>query len=371
MKTNILNLVNPCIFDVNPYQPGKNLNECKREYGLTHFVKLASNENPLGPSPNVMQAIHDAISQIADYPDSHCYELRKALSEHYQLAFDQFIIGNGSEEILKMLLETFVMSGQEVIFGQYAFMAYDILAKSVGASIKKIPMPNWTLDLDQVLGAITPKTKMILLANPNNPTGTYIPEKEFRSFMQRVPSNVLVISDEAYYEYVQKADYPQTHSWLDQFPNLVITRTFSKAYGMAGMRVGYAMAHEDLVAIVNRIRQPFNVNHLAQVAALAAIKDQAFLQYSVEMNNKHREGLVQGLAELGIPYIPSQANFVMLHVKTDGMVLYENLLRMGVIIRPLKFFQLNHYVRVSVGLEEENKCFLNALNQALPKEQVA
>lgn len=371
MKTRLLNLVNPWILDVNPYQPGKNLSECQREYGLTHFVKLASNENPLGPSPKVMQALQEAISDIANYPDSGGYELRKALSEHTRLPIDQILLGNGSEEILKMLMEAFVMSGQEVVFGQYAFMAYEVIAKSIGANIRKIPMPNWTLDLDRVLSNITPKTKIIFLANPNNPTGTYNNADELYHFMQRVPDNVLVVCDEAYYEYVKQTDYPQTHTWLDAFPNLVITRTFSKAYGLAGLRIGYVMAHEEIISILSRIRMPFNVNMLAQVAAHAAIKDQAFLKYSVEMNAKHREGLMQGLINLGIPFIPSECNFLMMNVKMDGSELYEQLLRMGVIIRPLKFFNLHHHVRVSVGLEEENNCFLNAIRQALPKEKVA
>ena len=371
MKSNIMKLANPCVFDIHPYQPGKPVSECQREFGLTHFIKLASNENPLGASPKVIQAIQQALTTIAHYPDSQAFDLRKLLCEKYQIAFDNVLIGNGSEEILQMLLQVFIVPGQEVIFGQYSFMGYEILSKSVGAQVTKVVMPNWKIDFNEILKVISPKTKMILLANPNNPTGTYFNQDEFKQFLNQLPANVLVVCDEAYYEYIKKEDYPQTHQWINDYPNLIVTRTFSKAYGMAGLRVGYAIANEDIIALVNRIRQPFNANTLGQVAAVAALNDQAFMENSVKLNELHRTRLCEGLTELGIDYIPSEANFLMIHVKTDGYALYETLLRMGVIIRPMRYYQLQHYIRVSVGLEEENKCFLNALKEALMKEKVA
>ncbi|MGE4348811.1 MAG: histidinol-phosphate transaminase [Candidatus Berkiella sp.] len=371
MKSNLMKLANPCIFDINPYQPGKPVSECQREYGLSQFVKLASNENPFGPSPKVIQAIQEALPHIALYPDSHGFELRKALSEKYDVAIDNLMIGNGSEEILRMLLQAFIVPGQEVIFGQYSFMGYEILAKSVGAHVTKVQMPRWKMDFNEILKAISPKTKMILLANPNNPTGTYVNDEELRSFLTRLPSNVLVVCDEAYYEYIHKADYPQTHGWIAEFPNLIVTRTFSKGYGLAGLRVGYAIAHEEIVALVNRIRQPFNVNTLAQVAALSALNDQVHLEYCIKNNEINRDKLCAGLTDMGISYIPSEANFLMIHVKTDGFALHEALLKMGIIIRPLRYYQLQHYVRVSIGLEEENNCFLNAVEKLGLREKVS
>lgn len=371
MKINLLSLANPSVFDIQPYQPGKPLSECKKEFGLTHFVRLSSNENPLGPSPRVLQVLASGLNNIARYPDANCYDLRSALSEKHQLDPDNVIIGNGSEELLRLILQAFVVPGQEVIIGQYAFMGYEIFAKCAGAHVVKVPMPEWRMDFDEVLKAITPKTKIVMLANPNNPTGTYVTAGELKDFLNRLNPKVLVVCDEAYYEYMTQADYPQTVPWLKEYPNLIITRTFSKAYALAGLRVGYAFAHEDIIAIVNRLRQPFNVNTLVQATAIEAMKDNIFLQYSVEMNERHKQSLYRGLSDLGMPYMPSVANFMMVQVDREGVLVFESLLRLGVIVRPMRYYQLYHHIRVSVGLEEENKCFLGALKQVLAKEKVA
>lgn len=371
MKRNLMKLANPNIFDVQPYLPGKPVLECQREFGLTHFIKLSCNENPVGASPKVAKAIVESLSSISLYPDTQGYELRKLLAQKYDMAFDNVLVGNGSEEILQMLLQVFIIPGQEVIFGQYSFMGYEILSKAVGAHVKKSLMPNWKIDFDEILKIITPQTKMILLANPNNPTGTYFNEHEFKQFLSKVPSNILVVCDEAYYEYIKKEDYPQTHQWLSDYPNLIITRSFSKAYGLAGLRVGYMMAHEDITALVNRIRQPFNVNTLAQTAAIAALQDEAFMQRSVEINAASREQLYEKLTDLGLTYIPSEANFIMIHVNTDAYAVYEALLRKGIIIRPMRYYHLQHYIRVSIGTEEDNRAFVEALAQILNKELVA
>lgn len=371
MKHNILKQANPCLYDIHPYQPGKPVSEFQREYDINKVIKLASNENPLGPSSKVTQAVSAVLPELSLYPDCHGYELRKALGEEYRLAIDNVILGNGSEEILRMILQAFIIPGQEVIIGQYSFMGYEILAKSVGAHVSKAVMPKWEINFKEIFKMISPKTKMIILANPNNPTGTYFNKQEFQAFLEKLPASIIVVCDEAYYEYIRKDDYPITHEWLAKYPNLIITRTFSKAYGLAGLRVGYALAHEDVIALLNRIRQPFNVNTLAQVGALAALKDKEYLEYSVSMNQKHREQMCHGLSDLGISYIPSECNFVMMHVRTDGYALYEELLKRGIIIRPLRFYRLQHYIRVSVGLDVENQYFLSELKAILAKEKVA
>lgn len=361
--------VKPCILDLIPYQPGKPVSECKRELGLQHFIKLASNENPYGTSPLVKQALQSALAHISDYPDANGYALRKILAERAGLAMDQVILGNGSEELLRLTIDTFVMPDDEVMIGECSFMGYEMLAKAAGAALVKVPMPTWQLDLDVFTQLVSHKTKMIILANPNNPTGTYFNEAAFLKFMQQVPAHVLVICDEAYYEYMQHADYPQTHCLLSEFRNLIIMRTFSKGYGLAGMRVGYAFAHEDLIALVNRLRQPFNVNSLAQTAALAALEDQAFLNTAIKANHQVRSKFCRGLDALGIQYIPSETNFVMFKASMDGTQLYTSLLQRGIIIRPLKpYYALQNYVRASIGLEPDMQFLLDQLKDILQIE---
>lgn len=371
MSQSLLSLANPSVFDIHPYLPAKLTHACQRETRASTVIKLASNENPLGCSPQVQLALQQALDDIASYPDTHGIVLRKALSEKYHLAIDQAIIGNGSEELLGLLLQAFIIPGEEVLLGQFSFMGYDNLVKAARGQVIKVPMPDWTFDLDAILASLSAKTKMIILANPNNPTGTYYSLSEFNHFMQQLPSSVLVVSDEAYFEYINKSDYPQTHLLLEKYPNLIVTRTFSKAYGLAGMRVGYALAHEDIIALINRIRLPFNVNTLAQVAALAALKDQSFLEDCIQANQVHREQLCQGLNKLGIAFIPSETNFVMLNLKVDGMAVTQAMYQRGITIRPLTFYDLKQHVRVTVGLEVENKTFLSELEQILLKEKVA
>lgn len=363
-------LVRPSILQLKPYQPGKPIAEVQKEYGLQEVIKLASNENPLGLNVQVREAIVAALPDILRYPDGSCVALKAALAKHLKVNETQLIMGNGSEDVLRILLQAFVFGEKHLIISQYAFIAYKILAQGLGIKVKEIPEQNFATDLTAMLAAITKDTGMIIIANPNNPTGTYVSEVAFTAFLDQVPPNVLVVCDEAYYEYVQEKDYPQTLNLLKRYPNLVITRTFSKIYGLAGLRVGYGVAHETIVDLLNRIRQPFNVNHLAQVATVAAIEDQAFVQKGILLNEQGKKQFYEGLAELRLNYIPSATNFILVECPQTGKELYQALLEQGVIVRPLDPYGLDKYVRITIGTSDENKRCLLALKKIVVKENV-
>lgn len=362
-------LVHPAVLDLKPYQPGKPISECQREFGIGHFIKLASNENPLGTSKHVTERLIAELSHHAYYPDGSAYDLKVALSQHLAVNMDQLILGNGSEDVLKMILQTFVWGDFELLLPQYAFIAHKILAKGLGLTVKEVPSPDFTTDLTGLLHAVTPKTRMIILANPNNPTGTYVTEHALRSFLDQLPKEVIVVCDEAYYEYMDDKAYPQTLFLLARYPNLVITRTFSKAYGLAGLRLGYGIADPSMIELVNRLRQPFNVNHLAQLAGKFALEDQIFVQKTLAVNAQGKKQYYEGLPRLGLQYIPSGANFIMVK-KPQGKDLFQALLQKGVIIRPLDPYQLTDYVRISIGTPEENQACLEALEQVVVGEKV-
>ncbi|MFI4937934.1 MAG: histidinol-phosphate transaminase [Candidatus Berkiellales bacterium] len=368
MSFNASRLVHPALLQLKPYQPGKPIAECQRELGLTHIIKLASNENPLGTSPYVIANLLSEMNNLARYPDGGGFELKQALSKHLKVASDELILGNGSEDVLRMMLQTFVFGDLHIIIPQYAFIAYGILAKGLGLGVVEVKAQDFTADLPAMLKAINHKTRMIILANPNNPTGTYVTENALKEFMEKVPDNVIVVCDEAYYEYIHEKDYPQTLTWFKKYPNFMITRTFSKAYGLAGLRLGYGIAHPEVIELVNRLRQPFNVNHLAQVAGCLALEDQAFVQKGIALNERGKIQLEKGFTQLGIKYIPSAGNFIMVHLKNDKDI-YQEMLKRGVIIRPLAPYQLADYFRITVGTEEENEMCLTALKQVLTGEK--
>ncbi|MEE9332261.1 MAG: histidinol-phosphate transaminase [Methylophilaceae bacterium] len=347
---------------IAPYQGGRPIAEIAREYNLNEadIVKLASNENPLGMSPGAEAAINGALINVARYPDGNGFELREAVSHKYSVAQNKIVFGNGSNDILELSARAFLQVGDEAIFSQHAFAVYPLVTQAVGATGVVVPAKDYAHDLDGFLNAITPKTRLIFIANPNNPTGTLIDKTRLEVFLKQVPKNVLVILDEAYDEYLSAHDKSESIGWLTMFDNLIISRTFSKAYGLAGLRVGFGLMHIDIADILNRIRQPFNVNALAQVAAVASLADDDFVARSYAANQAGMLQLTQGFDRLGLQYIDSYANFISFAVN-DAAKVNQQLLQKGVIVRPVENYDMPDYLRVSIGLFSENKRFLDTL----------
>lgn len=354
------------IRDIAPYQAGKPISELAREMGLDEadIVKLASNENPLGMSPQALDAVNQAIAEIARYPDGNAFVLRDTISRHFGLNPAQLVFGNGSNDILELAARAFLSRGDEAIYAQHAFAVYALVTQAVGARGIVVPAQNFGHDLPAMLAAITPSTKLVFIANPNNPTGTVIGKHVLKDFLSKVPARILVVLDEAYDEYLPLAEKSEAMQWLAEFPNLLISRTFSKAYGLAGLRVGYGVGDPALIDIMNRVRQPFNVNSLAQVAAAAALLDADFVERSRALNQAGMLQITQGLTALGLGYIPSSGNFVSFRIPQAARV-YQQLLRQGVIVRPVASYGMPEYLRVSIGLFSENAKFLTALQTSI------
>ncbi len=351
---------------IAPYLGGKPIAELAREMGLNEadIVKLASNENPLGISPKAQMAIDEAVHHIARYPDGNSFALRVAVSEKFGVAQSQIVFGNGSNDILELAARAFLHAGCEAIYSQHAFAVYPLVTQAVGATGVVVPAKNYAHDLDGFLKAITPKTRLIFIANPNNPTGTLIAKDALRAFMQAVPKQVLIVLDEAYDEYLNAENKSEAIGWLREFDNLIISRTFSKAYGLAGLRIGFGLMHADVADMLNRVRQPFNVNSLAQVAAVASLADDDFVARSYAANQAGMAQLTLGFNKLGLEYIVSYANFVSFKVKNAADV-NKKLLQNGVIVRPIANYEMPEYLRVSVGLFSENARFLTVLTEIL------
>lgn len=361
----IQNLATPAVRSLVPYQPGKPISELERELGLTRIVKLASNENPLGVSPEALAAIQSALPELARYPDGSGFSLKKALAEKLSVHPDQITLGNGSNEILELLARTFLSVDSEVVFSQHAFAVYPLVTQAVGARARITPALNYGHDLQAMLDCISDKTRMIFIANPNNPTGTYLPQTDLQSFLQQIPRSVICVLDEAYFEYVERPDYPDSLAWLPSHPNLVVTRTFSKAYGLAGLRIGYSLSSPLVADLLNRVRQPFNNNALALAAAEAALLDASFLQQGIRNNNRGMQQLCRALDKLGLDWIPSVGNFISVDFKREALPIYRALLNKGVIVRPMANYELPHHLRISIGTEEENQIFIDALTHVL------
>lgn len=353
---------------ISPYQPGKPITELAREMGLPvdSIVKLASNENPLGMSPKAKQAVEAAIAGGERYPDQ--FDLIEALAGATDLSMNQIVLGNGSNDLLDLIARVFLAPGRSAIFSQYAFAVYPLATLSAGGELIVVPAKNYGHDLDAMLAAIRPDTRLVWIANPNNPTGNFLPYPEVRAFLAKVPGDVVVVLDEAYNEYLPPSERVDTSTWIKDFPNLVVTRTFSKIYGLAGLRVGYALASVEVADLMNRIRQPFNVNNLALAGAVAALDDHQFIAESYELNRRGMEQIVAGLQRLGLEYIPSSGNFVTFRVADAGVV-NQKLLQQGVIVRPIAGYGLPDWLRVTIGKETENARFLAALENALNKAQ--
>ena len=352
---------------IAPYQPGKPIPELARELGLdpADIVKLASNENPLGCSPKATAAILEAIKTIALYPDGNGFELKDALARKFDVAHNQIILGNGSNDMLELAARAFLTVGDKAVYSQHAFAVYPLAVQAVGATGITVPAVNYGHDLNAMLkAAVDAKAKLVFVANPNNPTGTFLQPDALYAFLKALPTTILLVLDEAYNEYLPEDCCYDAVSWLEEFPNLIISRTFSKAYGLAGLRVGYAFCHAQVADMINRVRQPFNVNSVAQAAAVAALGDEGFVRQTNDMNQRGMEQIVAGLARLGLSHIPSYGNFIAFRIG-DGMKYFRRLLELGVIVRPVANYEMPEYLRVSIGTQQENEKFLAALQQAM------
>jgi len=329
---------------------------------VERIVKLASNENPLGMSPKAKAAMEIAIATLERYPDD--FELKSAVASHNGLGTERVVLGNGSNDVLDLIARVFLIAGRSAIYSQHAFAVYPLASLSAGAELIAVPAKDFGHDLDAMRRAIRPDTRLIWIANPNNPTGTFLPYAELKAFMQAVPSDVVVVLDEAYNEYIPPAERVDTTAWLAEFPNLVITRTFSKIYGLAGLRIGYALAAAEIADLMNRVRQPFNCNNLALAAATAALDDHEFVARSYALNRAGMEQILEGFKRFGFSHIPSCGNFLTFKVGDAGM-LNQKLLKQGVIVRPLGGYGMAEWLRVTIGTEAENQRFLDAIDKAL------
>ena len=351
---------------IAPYQPGKPTSELARELGLEEsgIVKLASNENPLGVSPRAAQAMRAVMDGLARYPDGNGFELKQALAQRFGVAMDGIVLGNGSNDVLELAARSFLTPGQSAVYSEHAFAVYPLAVQAVGAQGIAVQARDYGHDLGAMARAVRPDTRIVFIANPNNPTGTFVSGPLLEQFIAGLPDDVLVVLDEAYNEYVEPQYRYDSIAWLKKFPNLVITRTFSKVYGLAGLRVGYALAAPEVADLMNRVRQPFNVNSLSLAAAAAALGDEAFMRESYELNRRGMQQIVGGLQRLGLTHIPSYGNFVTFGITGAGAV-FQKLLKAGVIVRPIASYGMPGHLRVSIGLESENARFLEALGQAL------
>ena len=360
-------LVVPGVRGLMPYQPGKPVAELQRELGLERVIKLASNENPLGPGSNALEIIRSELDELARYPDGSGFQLKQALAEKLAVKVDQITLGNGSNDILELVARTFLMPGREAVFSRHCFAIYPIVTQAVGAVSRVAPTltENYGHDLVAMAGLVGEKTSVVFLANPNNPTGTFLNSETLRWFISSLPSHVVVVVDEAYFEYVEEEDYPDCLQWLETFPRLIVTRTFSKAYGLAGLRVGYSVCSAEIAEMLNRVRQPFNVNSLALSAAEAALSDQQHLDHSKQVNRAGLGQLANGFDRLEREYIPSAGNFICVNVGRDAESVYSGLLEKGVIVRPVANYDMPEHLRVTVGRADENAIFLHALEHVL------
>lgn len=350
---------------LQPYTPGKPAEELERELGLTSIVKLASNENPLGPSQKALEAAQAELADLARYPDGNGFKLKQALAQKLGVAQAGITLGNGSNDILDLIARAYAGPGREVIYSQYAFAVYAISTQAVNATAVVTEARNWGHDLEAMAAAITDNTSIIFIANPNNPTGTWLTQAQISEFMAKVPEHVIVVLDEAYGEYIDQPEFPDSIAMLADYPNLIITRTFSKAYGLAGLRIGYSISGMDIADVLNRVRHPFNANSMALAAATAVLTDYEYLAQSKKVNDLGLKHLTAGLDKLGLGYIESVGNFICVDTGRDAMPVYQALLEQGVIVRPVANYGMSQHLRVSVGLEQENERFLQAMQTVM------
>ena len=362
---NLNDLVVPGVRSLQPYQPGKPVEELERELGIEGIVKLASNENPRSPGATVQRAMAAAVAEISRYPDGSGFQLKQRLSELLTVTPSNLTLGNGSNDVLELVVRAFVQPGEGVVVSAHAFAVYVLCASAAGAKLQETPARNWGHDLDAMFDRVDRETRAVFIANPNNPTGTWVTSTKLRQFLDALPSHVIAIVDEAYFEYVEEAEYPDCIEMLPTYPNLIVTRTFSKIYGLAALRVGYAIASEQITEVMNRIRHPFNVNSIALAAAAAALDDWEFVETSRTLNRKQMAILCEGFSRLGLDWIPSVGNFVTVDVRQPATEVFNKMLLQGVIVRPVANYGMPNHLRFTVGLAFENEKALHALEQAL------
>lgn len=367
MSSDFLALAVPGVQKLSPYVPGKPVETLARELGLdpAGIVKLASNENPLGPSPRALEAIRAALGEITRYPDGSGFALKAKLAERFGLRSEQITLGNGSNDILDLVARAWLAPGRNAVFSQYAFAVYPISTQAVGAEGRVVPARDYGHDLEAMLAAIDDNTRVVFIANPNNPTGTWFGPAALEAFLDRVPADVLVVLDEAYIEFTEPGELPNGLDYVARYPNLLVSRTLCKAYGLAGLRVGYAVSSVQIADVLNRVRQPFNVNSLALVAACAALDDSDYLEAGRRLNRAGMAQLEAGLAALGLRWIPSRGNFLAVDFARDAAPINQALLERGVIVRPVAGYGLPNFLRISIGTEAENARLLEALAQVL------
>ena len=353
--------VHPDIAALSPYVPGKPIEELQRELGLARVIKLASNENPLGPSPKAMAVINDGVATLHRYPDGSAFRLREALADRWKVTADQVILGNGSDEILGLLARTFLSPGDEAVMADQTFVIYKMEVMAAHGKAVIVPLVQWRHDVMAMAAAMTGRTRLLFLCNPNNPPGTMVSAEEVARLLARVPEHVVVVFDEAYFEYVRSSAFPDSMAYVKQGRNAIVLRTFSKIYGLAGLRIGYGVTTPEIANFLNRVRPPFNANSLAQRAALAALDDDEHVAKSRALNQTGMEQVVTGLRALGFTPIPSETNFVYFDAGRDGRQMFESLLRLGVIVRHIE----GRMIRVTIGQADENGAFLTALGQIL------
>ncbi|MBU0760019.1 MAG: histidinol-phosphate transaminase [Candidatus Omnitrophica bacterium] len=352
------------IQNIKPYQPGKPIEEVKRELGLRDVIKLASNENPFGPSPKAVAAIKKHLYEVNRYPESSCFYLRQALSKKIKVRPDQLVFGNGSDELILLALRAFVEEGDEVVVTSPTFLIYEIASRIQGAKIKIVPTRYFKYDLRAMKKAITKNTKIVFIANPDNPNGTYVTKNELEEFLKGLPEDLVVFIDEAYFDYVQERDYPDGLNYISR-KNVIVTRTFSKSYGLAGLRIGYGVSNAAIIKYMEAVREPFNINSLAQAASVAALKDKKFLANIKKKTHEGRRFLYGELGNLGLRYIPSVTNFVLFEAGKDASKICKKLMKQGVIVRDMNAWGLDNFIRVTVGKEKENKRFIKELKKII------
>lgn len=359
------------IRSLHPYRPGKPVEELERELGIKDAIKMASNENPLGCSPKAVQAIQDNLSKLALYPDANAFYLKQALAEKLAVDPGQITVGNGSNDVLDIIGGCYLDQGREAIYSQYGFLVYALVTQSCGAShcvTEALPRDHqqpYGHDLQAMLNAITDQTSVIFIANPNNPTGTRLAADALRSFIEQVPANIIVVIDEAYFEYVDEADHANCIDWLPDFPNLIVTRTFSKIYGLAGLRLGYSVSSLEIADFLNRVRQPFNGNSLALAAATASLQDDEFVKQSAEINRQGMARLQSWCDQKGLFYIPSAGNFLTIEFPGRSAQINDDLMKQGIIVRPVDNYKLDDFLRISIGTEDEINSLIEALDNML------
>lgn len=357
-------LVRKNIINITPYVAGKPIEETKRELGLKAIIKLASNENPLGPSPKAVEAIRKNLGKLNRYPDSNSFYLKTKLAKCLNVGPVNIILGNGSDELIDIIIKAFVEEDENIITADTTFLEYEIVAKVNNRKVVTVPLSYFKYDLEAIRKKIDKKTKLIFIANPNNPTGTYVTKYELRDFMNELSDDILVVLDEAYDTFVDVDDFPNSLNYIAN-KNVIIMKTFSKAYGLAGLRIGYAIARGELISSMEKVRQPFNVNFLAQVGAAAALSDEKFLRKTRELIIKEKDYLYEELKKLGIAYVPSAANFILIDMARDGMGVFRQMLKYGVIVRDMKQYGLKNFIRVTIGTKKENERFIKVLKKVL------